>query len=135
MENILGYDCDGQPIEEYRILRFPFSDTVDNWDEVPNVEPRFYCAVKLKNNEAYLISVYDDYNMDAIRKYEKIKEEEQIPTKVRLIEESKNYEVAFDGITRGYWYYDRDRDAIKNKLELLIKNMKNKRTIDLGEER
>ena len=132
MDEVLEYDCDGEEVEEYRILRFPFSDTVDDWKEVPNVDPRFYCAIKSKNNQVYLISVYDDYNRDAIRIYEGIDKTEQIPTIIRDIKEARNYEVAFDGITSRCWYYDRDRNAIKKELELLVKN---KKTIDLDEER
>ena len=135
MDEVLGYDCDGEEVEEYRILRFPFSDTVDNWEEELNVEPRFYCTIKSNNNQAYLISVYDDYHPDAIRRYEKIDEAEEIPTIIRNISEAENYEVAFDGITRSCWYYDRDRKAIKEKLELLVKNKEREKIIYTDEER
>lgn len=129
MDEVLGYDCDGEEVEEYRVLRFPFSDTVDNWEEVPNVDPRFYCAIRAKNNQVYLISVYDDYNKEAIRRYEKIAEREPIPTIIKDITEAEKYEVAFNGITSKCWYYDRDRNEIRKELELLVKN---KGTIIMG---
>ena len=135
MDEVLGYDCDGEEIEEFRVLRFPFSDTVDNWEEVLNVDPRFYCAIKSKNDQAYLISVYDDYNSKAIRRYENIDKTEQIPTIIKDIAEAENYEVAFDGITTKCWYYDRDRIAIKKKLEVLVKNKENQKIKDTDEER
>jgi len=135
MDEVLGYDCDGEEVEEFRVLRFPFSDMVDNWEEVPNVDPRFYCAIRAKNNQAYLISVYDDYNKEAIRRYENIDKTEQIPTIIKDITEAEKYEVSFDGITSKCWYYDRDRNAIKKELELLVKNKENKKVIDTDEER
>ena len=129
MEDILGYDCDGTAIEEFRILRTPFSTEVDNWDEVPNVDPRFYCAVRGSNRKSYLISVYHDYFTDAIKKYEKT---DKILTKVKSIHKSINYEVAFDGITGQEWFYERDRGILKEKLELFIKIKEQK---DIDEER
>lgn len=121
MENVLGYDCDGEEIEEFRILRFPFSDTVDNWEEVPRVEPRLYCPVRSNDGKGYLISVYDDWFPDFIRRYEKLGETERIPIKIKSIEEAGHYEVAFDGITKTEWYYDRDRENLKEKLQILLK--------------
>lgn len=126
MNNILGYDCDGEAIEEFRILRAPFSAEIDNWDEEPNIEPRFYCAIRGNNNQCYLISVYDDYNSEAIKRYEKIQKTEQISTKIKSIDEASNYEVAFSGITKNDWYYDRDRKVLKEKLETFIKRRKQK---------
>ena len=46
MDEVLGFDCDGYEIEEFRILRFPFSADIENWDEEVGVDPRFYCIVK-----------------------------------------------------------------------------------------
>lgn len=126
MNNILGYDCDEEAIEEFRILRAPFSAEIDNWDEEPNIEPRFYCAIRGNNNQCYLISVYDDYNSEAIKRYEKIQKTEQISTKIKSIDEASNYEVAFSGITKNDWYYDRDRKVLKEKLETFIKRRKQK---------
>lgn len=93
MERVIGYDCDGEEIEEFRILRFPFSSEIEDWNEEPNIDPRFYCAVVGFDNSAHLISVYDDYNTEYIRKFEKICENEEVPTVVKNINECKNYEV------------------------------------------
>ena len=122
MEKILGYDCDDTPIIEFRILRFPFSAEIDDWSEEPNIDPRFYCAVESANGEYYAISVYDNYNSTFIRRYEKLSIEEEIPTLVIPISERENYEVAFSGITGEEWYYDRDRQELKEKLETILKS-------------
>ena len=130
---ILAYDCDGEEVEEFRILRYPFSAEVENWEEEPNVEPRFYCAITGENGKNYLISVYDDYHTEAIRKFEKIKED-KIPTKVKSINEDTNNEVAINGITGSGWYYDRDKETLKKELAEIIKqaNDKNSSKIDDG---
>lgn len=122
MEKILGYDCDGEEILEYRILRFPFSTTIDDWEEVPNVDPRFYCAIESSNSEYWAISVYDDYNSKYIRKYENLDPNLKVPTIIKPISEMEGYEVAFDGITGKEWFYDRDRKKLKKELEKLLKN-------------
>lgn len=117
MSEILAYDCDGNEIEEFRILRFPFSSNIENWNEEPNIDPRFYCAIKGSDNKSYLISAYDEYNANAIRNYEKIEKTHPIPIKIKTIDEASNYEVAFDGITGMPWYYDRDRSKVREKLD------------------
>ena len=122
MEKILGYDCDGEEILEYRILRFPFSTTIDDWEEVPNVDPRFYCAIESSNNEYWAISVYDDYNSKYIKKYENLDPNSKVPTIIKPISEMEGYEVAFDGITGNEWFYDRDIKKLKKELENLLKN-------------
>lgn len=132
MNDVLGYDCDGEEIEEYRILRFPFSAYIENLEEEPGVDPRFYCPVRTNDGKSYLISVYDDWFCNRIRRYEKIGETEGIPIKIKNIEEAVHYEVAFDGITKKEWYYDRDRDDLKEKLISLLRKTKLR---DIGEER
>ena len=52
MKEVFAYDCDGNDIEEFRVLRFPFSADIDNWEEEPNIEPRLYCAIKGKDNKS-----------------------------------------------------------------------------------
>lgn len=121
MNEVLGYDCDGEEVKEYRILRFPFSAYIENWEEQPVVDPRFYCPVRVNDGKVYLISVYDDWFRDRIRRYEKLGGTEIIPIKIKSIEEAKHYEVAFDGITKKEWYYDRDRENLKEKLQILLK--------------
>ena len=129
MSEVLAYDCDGNEIEEFRVLRFPFSEEIDNWDEEPEVDPRFYCAIKGNDNKLYLVSVYDNYNSSAIRKYEKIGETQPIPMKIRNINEASNYEVAFDGITKKEWYYDEDIKKLKEELDNYNKKRNNSSTI------
>lgn len=114
---ILGYDCDGREIEEFRVLRFPFSADVDNWEEVMNVDPRFYCIVKLKDNHCYAVSIYDDYSDKYIRRYENIPDDEQIPLSIRSVSDMCGYEVAFNGITGCEWFYDRNRNELKKEVE------------------
>lgn len=126
MDSILGYDCDGCEIEEFRILRAPFSADIENWDEEPNVDPRFYCVVVANNGESYAISAYDDYNREAIRRYENITDNQEILAIVKPISEMENYEVAFDGIFGNKWFYDRDRVELKNKLENILKEQTSK---------
>ena len=75
-DTVLGYDCDGNEIKEFRILRFPFSADIENWDEESKIDPRFYCLVRSSNGETLAISVYDDYNCEQIRKYEKLNKNE-----------------------------------------------------------
>lgn len=122
MLRVLGHDCDGEEIEEFRILRAPFSMEIESWDEEPDVDPRFYCAVVGIDNKPYLISVYDDYNSTYIRKYEKIPEADNIPIRIKDIGKSENYEVAINGITRDAWFYDRDREKIRKTLNKYLSN-------------
>lgn len=117
MSEILAYDCDGNEIEEFRVLRFPFSADIDNWNEEPNIDPRFYCVIKGSDNKPYLVSIYENYNSDAIRNYERIETTKPIPIKIKSINEASNYEVAFDGITQMAWYYDRDKSKLREKLD------------------
>lgn len=122
MEEVLGYDCDENEIYEFRILRSPFSADIENWDEEPNVDPRFYCAILGSDNKYYAISVYDDYNSEYIRKFEQINDEEDIPTIVKPISDMSYYEVTFQGINNNEWYYDRDRGQLQNKLNNILNN-------------
>lgn len=112
MGKVLGYDCDNIEIEEFRILRFPFSGDIENWDEEPNVDPRFYCAVENEKGISVAVSVYDDYHSKYIRKYENLDVNVPIPTIIKPIEEMIGYEVAFDGLTRREWFYDRNIEEI-----------------------
>ena len=112
---ILGYDCDGNEIEEYRILRFPFSDSIEDWEIEPNVDPRIYCAIKGSDGEYYAVSAYDHWNTKYIRRYENLKEDEPVPMRVLPISAMENYEVAYSGVTGNYWYYEFDREKLKRK--------------------
>ena len=119
--DILGYDCDMNEIEEFRVLRFPFSSYIDDWNEEPNIDPRFYCLVRGSSGNVYGISVYDDYHREYIRKYEGIPDDEEVPVIIKTLEELSYYEVAFSGITDSPWYYDRDINELRKELDDIIR--------------
>jgi len=123
-DNVLGYDCDGRAIDEFRILRFPFSADIEDWDSEPNVDPRFYCLVRSSSGEVFAMSVYDDWSCEQIRRYEKLDKEVPVTTLLKTVEEMSYYEVAFDGITEREWYYDRNRDELKKELERTLKEQR-----------
>jgi len=125
-ECILEYDCDGNEIYEFRVLRFPFSSEIDNWDEHPNVDPRFYCLVKSSKGEVFAVSVYDNYHPNQIRKHEQLSDNAGIPMLIRPAAEMRYYEVAFDGITDREWYYGSNisRDELKKNLDGMLKSQK-----------
>lgn len=116
----LGYDCDGNEIEEFRVLRFPFSMEIDDWDLEPNVDPRFYCLVRSSNGNVHGISIYDDWHKKYIRRYEGILENDEIPTIIKSLEELSNYEVAYSGIDGKAWFYDRDRNELRKDLDKIL---------------
>ncbi len=119
MNDCLGYDCDGNEIYEYRILRAVWSNDIPI-EELNGADPRFYCAIVGEDGKAYAISVYDWYNKDLIRKRENIIEEE-IPVIVKPIEEMKNYEVAMSDGGNEKFYYSFDRDELKEQLNNYLK--------------
>lgn len=123
-KTVLGYDCDGNIIDEFRILRFPFSADIENWDDEPNIDPRFYCLVRISHDQILAVSVYDDYFRDNIRKYEKLNDKEDIPMLIKTVSEMKGYEVAFEGITGTEWYYDRNKDELRKKINAVLKKEK-----------
>lgn len=127
-EEILGYDCDGNAIYEFRILRFPDSADIENWDEEPHIDPRFYCLVKSSDCEVLAISVYDDYNTNYIIKYENL-DSNKVPVLLKTVSDMRYYEVAFSGITGNEWYYDRDKDKLQQKLDKTIAERKIKKLI------
>lgn len=67
MEKVLGYDCDGIEIYEYRVLRAIWSNDIDI-EELENADPRLYCTVVANDGKAYAISVYNWWNKDLIKK-------------------------------------------------------------------
>jgi len=123
-DNVLGYDCDNNEIEEFRVLRFPFSADIENWDEECDVDPRFYCLVRSSNGEVYGISVYDDWFSNYIRRYEQLDDKDYVPPLIKSVSEMSYYEVAFSGITGLPWYYDRDRDMLRKQLDDILLNNK-----------
>ena len=119
MNDCLGYDCDGNEIYEYRILRAVWSNDIPI-EELDGADPRFYCAIVGEDGKAYAISVYDWNDKELIRKRENIIEEE-IPVVVKSIEEMKNYEVAMSDGGNEEFYYSFDRDELKEQLNNYLK--------------
>lgn len=121
---VLGYDCDGNEIDEFRVLRFPFSADIENCDEEPTIDPRFYCLVRSSSGEILAVSVYDDWFRDQIRKYEQLNPNDDIPMLIKPVSEMQNYEVAFEGLTGNEWYYDRDKEELRKKLDCILNGQK-----------
>ena len=118
MNIILGHDCDGNEIDEYRILRAIWSNDIDI-NELEGADPRQYCAIVGEDGKAYAISVYDWWNKDLIRKRENISDDEEIPVIIKPIEDMENYEVAiFNGTM---FYYDLDHIELKKQLNSILK--------------
>ena len=129
MQDCLGYDCDGNEIYEYRILRAIWSNDIDI-DELKNEDPRQYCAILGDDGKAYAISVFDWWNKELIKKRENIVEGE-IPIIVKTIDEMVNYEVAMSDGGKEDFYYPFDRNELKEKLNSILKgkNKKKKKLI------
>lgn len=126
MNYVLGYDCDGADIDEYRILRAIWSNDIDIKDL--DADPRQYCAVVGDDGIAYAISVYDWWNRDLIRKRENINEDEEIPIIVKPIKEMENYEVGY--CCTGDLYYEFNRKELKEILNSILNNSHNKKLIN-----
>lgn len=123
-DEILGYDCDGNEINEFRVLRFPFSASIENWDEEPNIDPRFYCLVKASCGDVFAVSIYDDWSRDQIRKYEGLEALDDIPMLIKPASAMSGYEVAYDGITGREWFYDRSKEQLRDKLDSILQEQK-----------
>ena len=119
MEKVLGYDCDGREIYEYRILRAIFSNDI-YIEDLEDADPRMYCAVVANDGKAYAISVFDWWNKELIRKRENIKENEEIPIIIKSIDEMKNYELAMCDGGENEFYYDYDRNKLKTQLNTAL---------------
>lgn len=136
--DILGLDIDGNPVEEFMILRAPFSDCIEDWSTVPDIDPRLYTLVRASNGKTYLISVYDDWSKEEIINYENFKNEStsflellepknEVHTIVLKCGESRNYEIAYDSDGM-FWYYERNKEELKQELDSILKD-KNKSPI------
>ena len=122
MNEILGYDCDGAEITEFRILRAIWSNNIDI-KELEDADPRQYCAIVSDDGIAYAISVYDWWNSDLIRQREHISKDETIPVIIKPIEEMENYEVA--QCSSGELYYEFNRDELKKELNRFLNKTHN----------
>ena len=117
-DDILGYDCDGCEIYEYRILRAMFSNEIDIKD-LEGVDPREYCAIRGEDGIAYAISVHPYTNRSLIKKRESIGEYEDVPVIVKPLNEMEGYEVAY--CSEGEYYYEIDDNELKEQLESILK--------------
>ena len=133
MDDILGYDCDGNDIYEYRVLRAIWSNDIDI-EKLEDADPRQYCAIKANDGNAYAISVYDWWNKDLIRKREGIAPGEAIPIIVKPINEMENYEVATCNGGEDAFYYSLDRNELKDKLNSIL-NKTNKQKMIIKSKR
>lgn len=95
MTEILGYDCDGQQLYEFDIIRAIWYSVID-FEKETNIDPRHYCIVKTSAGTPYLISVYDHWNKNVINRFEGRSLDSGVPIKIRQIAETVNYEVAVD---------------------------------------
>lgn len=92
---ILGYDCDGNELYEFNIIRAIWYSDIDFKKET-NIDPRQYCIVKASDGNPYLISIYDHWNKETINRFEGRKSDSIVPIKIRPITDAENYELAFD---------------------------------------
>lgn len=125
MNKILGHDCDEREIEEFRILRAIWANDID-LIYLEDADPRQYCAVIAEDDKAYAISVYDWWNKDLIRQRENIPADQEIPTIIKPIEEMENYECALCNEGQNAFFYDLDRNKLKQQLNKLLKENKPK---------
>lgn len=123
MDDILGYDCDGKEIYEYRILRAIWSNDI-NIEELEDADPRQYCAIIAGDGNAYAISVYDWWYKELIRKRENIDPNEDIPIIIKPISEMINYELA--ECNDGEFYYTSDRNKLKKQINTILIKDKSK---------
>lgn len=123
MNEILGYDCDGNEIYEFMILGGIWTNDIDI-SELEDTDPRQYCAVVADDGKAYAISVFDHRNKELIRKRENIPDDAEIPTIIKTISEMEGYEILVWCGAYGIEdrYYDLDTIELKNKLNKMLGN-------------
>lgn len=117
MEDIvLGYDCDGNELYEYDIVRAIWYSYID-FNTKDNIDPRMYTIICSSNGTPYLISVFDNWNKKAINKFEKRDLNATVPIKIKSINESISYEKAYDcnNKTFKYKFDDGNLKKILNK--------------------
>lgn len=118
-DEVLGYDCDGFSLFEFNIVRAIFYSDID-FEKETDIDPRQYCVVKASDNNAYLVSVYDHWNKKVINRYEGRPIDSDVPIKIKPIDDSVNYERAFD-CTGNEFNYSCDR---KELVKVLNKKLK-----------
>lgn len=100
---ILGYDCDGNELYEFNIIRAIWYSDID-FKKQTNIDPRQYCVVKALDGKVYLISVYDHWNKQSINRFEGRELDSTVPIKIRPITDAENYELAFDSYNNRFLY-------------------------------
>lgn len=116
---ILGYDCYNAGLHEFDIVTATLTKE-SKIDIESEFDPRKYCVVKAFNNKSYLISVYDNYNKEAINRYEKKPIDYDVTQKVKSIEETINYEKAYNCANEEL-IYNFDRSRLIKKLNRKIR--------------
>lgn len=121
MDEVLGYDCNGNEIYEFMILGGIWTNDIDI-SELEDTDPRQYCAVVADDGKAYAISVFDHWNKELIRERENIPDDEEIPTIIKPISEMEGYEITVWCGAYGLEdrYYDLCTDELKNKLNKML---------------
>lgn len=119
---ILGYDCDGNELYQFDIVRAIFYSDID-FELEKNIDPRNYCVLKATNGTPYLISVYDRCNKKAINLFEKRDLDEEVPTRIKPMKESINYEIAYDFDNKRL-NYDFDKQELQKRLNICRNNKK-----------
>ena len=130
MDDVLGYDCDHREIYEYMILRGIWTNDIDI-SELPDTDPRLYCAVCGEDGNSYAISVYDWWYAKEIREREKIPIYEKISAKIKPISEMENYEIAYNSMYGSLreWYYTSGEEIKAQLNKELRKAKKGKRKV------
>ena len=125
MDEILGYDCDGEPIYEFQVLVGIWVNDVPV-EELEKTDPRMYCAVVADDGASYAISVNDSWNEKAIREREHIPDGKKIPTIIKPISEMVNYEIVYVNGSYGCFVYEYEYDChkLKRKLNKLLNESK-----------
>jgi len=116
---VLGLDCNGNEIDEFRVLKAKWSNEIDI-EDLKHADPRQYCAVKAEDGQAYAISVFDWWSMKLIRERENRSFDEDIPVVVKPIKDMENYELALNSY-RAEFYYNFDREELRNELNKILK--------------
>ena len=75
---VLGYDCDGNELEEFDIVR-PIWFAETDFDVATDVNPRQYCVVVGEDGKTYLMSVLDHWYKQQINRFEGRNEFDKVP--------------------------------------------------------
>ena len=106
---VLGYDCDGNELEEFDIIRpIWFSET--DFDKATDVNPRQYCVVVGEDGKTYLMSVLDHWYKKQINRFEGRDEFEKVPIKILPIQQACEFEIGYDSDENRFTYpFDKNK--------------------------